>query len=358
MKRLVAESVHSDSFGEALTRLNNESIGGLIFSTEQSVSLDGQGYTALDADDLKFMRDKPREASFEYGMASRLSLPGAQGKVGLYHAGDDMVSGWYLPSGAAPSTHIVKMPEGASPNQTINEALCLETARLCGFDVPDWSLIAVDDSEPLIAVERFDRLIPNNPDDIDGLPVPMRLHQEDFCQASLLMPDMKYEPTAGNYLGRCATVIARSSSNPFGDRMYFLQTIMFDYLVGNCDNHLKNHAILWDASWSEKEVSPLYDVVCTTIYPQIYLEMGVSLCPSRRITDVTPSDIVSSCRSMHVSPKMGIGLYRELWDGFPSALHEAKTRISDMGYPQVGVIADHIEREFASKVKPESLSAA
>ena len=56
------------------------------------------------------------------GMASRLSFAGAQSKVGLYHVGDDPLEGWYVPRGAAPTTHIVKAPTRVFPNQTVNEA--------------------------------------------------------------------------------------------------------------------------------------------------------------------------------------------------------------------------------------------
>lgn len=94
------------------------------------------------------------------GMRTRLSLAGAESKLGLYHAGSDLQSGWFLPLGTAPSTHIVKASDGAFKNQTINEALCMLAAKHCGFDVADCQLLPAGGAEPLLIVTRFDREIP------------------------------------------------------------------------------------------------------------------------------------------------------------------------------------------------------
>lgn len=142
-------------------------------------------YRPLGELDLIHLRDEPRKTAFEMSMSSRLSLSGAQSKVGLYYAENSAGGTWYLPESTAPSTHIVKTPQSVFPDQTLNEALCLETAKLCGFDTAEWTLLKLDGGEPLLAVRRFDRIFPNHHEKfISSLPAPKRLHQEDFCQAS------------------------------------------------------------------------------------------------------------------------------------------------------------------------------
>lgn len=197
MRRLVGDFIRSTSFAKMLERLNNESIGALVFAPDgEEPDLPGS-YEPIGTGELTRFRDSPSEVSFEMGMASRLSLAGAQSKVGLYHVGDDPLEGWYVPQGAAPTTHIVKAPTRVFPNQTVNEALCLESARLCGFDAAGWELIDLPGGEPLLAVRRFDRMLPDGAWGTGELPRPQRLHQEDLCQATALMPEMKYEPTGG-----------------------------------------------------------------------------------------------------------------------------------------------------------------
>lgn len=166
------------------------------------------------------------------------------------------------------------------------------------------------------------------------------------------MPDMKYEPTSGHYLSRCGDVISRSSHNPFGDRALFLQAIFFDYLIGNCDNHLKNHSILWNKSWREQELSPLYDITCTTIYPNVYLEMGIALCESRRIDAVTPLDLEHAACSLGLSTKIGKQLYAEVWRDFLPALDRAEESLVSEGFAAARAIAGHIRNEFARKLAP------
>lgn len=349
MRRLVAEAIHSESPGQILARLNNESIGSLVFSTGERIERQGE-YSEVSLDELIQLRDEPKKVSFDMGMASRLSLAGAQSKVGLYHAGNDPTTGWFAPSETNPTTHIVKTPDAAFPDQTVNEALCLETARRCGFDVADWSLIPLPGGEPLLAVRRFDRVIDEAEADGHRLALPRRLHQEDFCQATALMPDMKYEPTGGNYLARCCSAISRASRDPFGDRAYLLQSLFFDYLIGNCDNHLKNRSIIWDASWRTRSLSPLYDITCTTIYPNIYLEMGMALCPSRRISDVVEDDINNAIQSVGIPLQMGRDFYRDLHREFLPALEGARCAIMEQGFASAARVAEHIASEFQEKV--------
>lgn len=350
MKKLVAESIHSNSFSDMLVRLNLESIGGLVFSVDRELESWGC-YEPLGKDALVRLRDEPRAGAFEMCMASRLSLSGAQSKVGLYHVGEDPAEGWFLPKGVAGTTHIIKTPEPIFPNQTVNEALCLETARRCGFDVADWMLIPLPGGEPLIAIKRFDRRVECTDSSNEAIARPRRLHQEDFCQATGLMPDFKYEPTGTSYIARVCKTILRASSNPFGDRMLFLQSVFFDYLVGNCDNHLKNYSLLWDAAWQSRELAPRYDIVCTTIYPSIYLEMGISLCPSRRITDVSEGDIDAASRAAGVPVSMGRRLYQEIYEDIPSALDEAEALLCEEGFASASHIAEHIRRELKEKVR-------
>ena len=352
LRKLVSTAVHSDSFGTHLARLNDESIGGLLFSSLPHIDDSKRGLIELTLTDLTVLRDKPANTSFEMGMNSRLSLSGAQGKAGLYHIGDDMHKGWFLPHGTMPSTHIVKAPDSRFSGQTINEALCLATAQGCGFDVGECQLLDLDGTEPLLAVKRFDRDLANPRATVDDLPVPYRLHQEDFCQASGLLPSMKYEPTDGHYLMRGAKVISGSSSNPFGDRVVYLRRIFLDYLIGNCDNHLKNHSIVWDVSWQSRELSPLYDIICTTFYPQLSLEMGVSLCSSRRIDDVCADDIDRTLQSLRLQEKFGWRLYREIWECFPGALDRAEEMLISNGYKLASRIAEHIRSSFDGKVVP------
>ncbi len=89
------------------------------------------------------------------------------------------------------------------------------------------------------AVKRFDRVTPDAGRSVDGLPIPYRLHQEDVFQAKGISRELKYEPTGVNYLGLIVDAVRRASTNQMEDRFLVGYNQLFDYAVGNCDNHLK-----------------------------------------------------------------------------------------------------------------------
>jgi len=355
-RRALAWTLHLgvDSYSKMLARLNNESTGALIFwlgePSDNSSLLENRSYEFFTSENLERFSKQPRSVALETGMASRLSLAGAQAKLGLYHQGNDPADGWFLPLGSAPSTHIVKASDGTFPHQTVNEALCLATARYLGFDTAESFLISASGAEPMLAIKRFDRIVVENAPVSNGLSIPRRLHQEDFCQAAGLPSFMKYEPTDGRYLNLAAHAIARSVENPFGDRMVFFSRVLFDFFIGNCDNHLKNHSFLWSASWRSRELSPLYDITCTTFYPELAKEMGVSLSPSRRVDGVTKSDILASAASVNIDEKLAWLYYEELREDFLPALEKAELELINHGYQEASLIADFIRKDFIKRL--------
>lgn len=109
----------------------------------------------------------------------RLSLAGAQEKTALlWHQ-----KKWYLPQGATPTSHIIKLPIGHIKHSPIdlsesieNEWLCLNILSAFNLPVNQAKIIQFDDIKTLV-VERFDR---QWTEDKRWL---MRLPQEDLCQA-------------------------------------------------------------------------------------------------------------------------------------------------------------------------------
>lgn len=341
MRRSLSQAFHTDEsdIGTFIDRLNNESAGALVFKKEDESPDEDRGYIPLTTSDLERFAHYPREFALQAAKRSRLSLAGAQTKVGLFFDSESNV--WFHPQGTAPTSHIVKACDGTFPHQTINEAICMETAAELGFETAECHLISLDEQEPLIAIKRFDRI------DV-GDAFLHRLHQEDFLQA---LPEFfsKYEPTDGNYAHHCARVIGETSQNPSGDRRFFFSRLLFDWAIGNADNHLKNHSMLWNEDWSARELSPLYDLTCTTIYPELDKEMGVSFGRSRRIDTVTREDIVATARMCGVGGKFPMREFDNLLEEFPVALDNAISVICDLGFPQAEIVGEQIKESFIQR---------
>ena len=107
-------------------------------------------------------------------------------------------------------------------------------------------------------VERYDRI-----QDKNG--VIKRLHQEDFCQALGIMPELKYEREGGPSVAKCLELLQTYSAKPAADHLAFIKRLIFNYLIGNADAHAKNFSFLYKDQ--APTLAPAYDLLCTAIYP-------------------------------------------------------------------------------------------
>ena len=339
-RRDIARALRGDSaaFSHLLSSLSDETVGAILFASGSNASWPRR-YERLDDEWPVRFAAFPAAFSLEMGVKTRMSLAGAQDKVGLaLHEG-----AWYLPQGGSPSTHIIKAASPAYPGETLNEALCLGCASRLNIETEETTLVAVPGHDPLLAVRRFDRVVPDNPAIIDGIPAPWRLHQEDLCQASGLSSGMKYEPTGGHYASRVAGVLQERSFMPSADRLAAFERLCFDYAIGNCDNHLKNRALLYDKQWGSARLAPVYDVMCTTVYPSIYREMGVSFGnESRRIDDVSSRDVLQTAHVMGAFPTAVREIIANLVDELEHALGEEGVALEAQGFKEAPAIAGKI----------------
>ncbi len=133
-----------------------------------------------------------------------------------------------------------------------NELTCLGLARVCGLDTPDAELVDIDGTSAL-AVRRYDRLVTP-----DG---PVRVHQEDFCQATGFPPDLKYQAAGGPSLRDLAVLLRDYGARR--DLSNLLQLVTFNVAVGNADAHAKNVSVLHDPSGLVVRLAPAYDLLST-----------------------------------------------------------------------------------------------
>ena len=184
--------------------------------------------------------------------AGQFSLAGAQPKTAfLFENGR-----WGIPSGRAPTTHIVKPPIEAFDGHAENEHVCLALARTLGLPAAA-SQVRVFDGEVAIVVERYDRV--RMGDTI------RRLHQEDMCQALGLPPTGKYENEGGPGVPPIVELLRTYSSRPIDDVCTFIQALALNWLIGGTDAHAKNYSVLIGAG-GRARLAPLYDIASTLPY--------------------------------------------------------------------------------------------
>ena len=147
---------------------------------------------------------------------------------------------------------IAKFPnQDDEVNTVLWEAVALSLAAKAGIAVPAWRLETVAD-KPVLLLRRFDRE--------EGTRVP-------FVSA-MSMLDAK-DNEARSYL-EFVDILRQHGAAPREDMCALWRRIVFNILISNTDDHLRNHGFLWagPAGW---RLSPAYDLnpVPTDIRPRV-----------------------------------------------------------------------------------------
>lgn len=186
----------------------------------------------------------------------RFSLAGAQPKTALFH--DPERDRWGVPSGAKPTTHILKPATGQFDGFAENEHFCLSLARTLGMPAAR-SEIRRFGAVPVFVTERYDRVR-------TGTRV-LRVHQEDASQALARMRHTKYQNEGGPSPADIAHLIRRHGSAPDEDVRRFADALLLNWLLLGTDAHAKNYSLLL-AARGEVRLAPLYDLASALPYPQ------------------------------------------------------------------------------------------
>jgi serine/threonine-protein kinase HipA len=188
---------------------------------------------------------------------SRLSLAGVQDKIPVHMQNGRYFVPYHMAPGA--STSILKAPSYRLPDFHKNEHFCMSLARASGLNVAHTDILHIGKHQILL-VERYDRA--RKDDKI------LRLHQEDFCQALGYGRSKKYQDDHGPGFADCGHLLL----NPIicdsaGALREFVRCAVFNYIIGNCDAHSKNFALLYRQEGAT--LAPFYDLASTIIYPAV-----------------------------------------------------------------------------------------
>jgi serine/threonine-protein kinase HipA len=248
---------------------------------------------------LRGLPQRPLAADPEEGV--RLSLAGAQPKLPVIIENGRVA----LPlTSAAATTHIIKPEPRRFPGLVQNEGYCMRLARDVGLPVARVEQRATVSGITYLLVERYDR-------DLTAEPI-RRLHQEDVCQALGRASDRKYQAEGGPSAVETVELLRRCSTVPARDLPTFWRSLVFNWLIGNCDAHAKNFSLLYDAG--APTLAPLYDLLSTTVYPDLTRRLAMSIGGARDIDDVDPDSWEALARSAGYSMRFARSATRAMID--------------------------------------------
>ena len=260
---------------------------------------------------------------------------------------DEKEEKWYLPIGEAPSTHIVKQSHVRLKKIVANEQLCLLTAKNLGIEIPESFIITTDgnDETVLFATKRYDRKFVGDDKMLNGMPVPHRLHQEDFAQALGIAASYKYEKNNEGYLKKLFDVIHSHSADPITDLLKLWDICVFNYLIGNTDNHIKNLSLLYSEDLKSVRLAPAYDIVSTMIYESSNENMALSIDGIYNINKITRASFEKTASQVGIGPKIAMKRFDAMVKGFGNAINQAKEELKNQGFEQVEQISEMIMKK-------------
>jgi serine/threonine-protein kinase HipA len=138
-----------------------------------------------------------------------------------------------------PSKYYEQLPEV--------EDVTMHLAALCGLPTVPHSLVKLSDDTLCYITKRVDRYKQE------------KLHMEDMCQLTERLTEDKYK---GSH-EQVAKTILKYSDTPLLDVVKFYELVLFSFLTGNADMHLKNFSLLEQNN--KFTLCPAYDMLATAL---------------------------------------------------------------------------------------------
>ncbi len=144
--------------------------------------------------------------------------------------------------------YILKPPTTNYPQMPEVEDLTMHLAKIVRINIVPHSLIRLKSGQLAYITKRIDR---------DSK---QKLHMEDMCQLTERLTEHKYHASY-EQIGKA---ILKYSGSPGLDVVNFCEIVLFSFLTGNADMHLKNFSVIYDPA-TGPVLSPAYDMLCTAL---------------------------------------------------------------------------------------------
>lgn len=179
------------------------------------------------------------------------------------------------------------------------EDLTMHMAEAVGIKVVPHSLIRFSDGELCYLTRRVDRTKKGN-----------KIPMEDICQLSERLTEDKYK---GSY-ERIAKLIKAYSSVPMLDMVNFWEIVLFSWITGNADMHLKNFSLYKPKTGHT--LAPAYDLLSTAlVMPKDTEELALTLNGKKR--NLTREDFANAMRTGGMEAAAVEKLFKKMQNALP-----------------------------------------
>ena len=181
------------------------------------------------------------------------------------------------------------------------EDLTMHLAALFKIPVCEHTIMQASDGSMVYIAKRFDRK--------NG----KKIHMEDLCQLSEFLTENKYKSS----YEKAGKLIAKYCNKGL-DLLNYFELVLFSYLAGNNDMHLKNFSVLHLPDGAT--LSPAYDLLnINLINPKDKEELGLTLNGKKNKIKLT--DFKTLAASLNINEKVYDNIFKKFQNKNKEVLH-------------------------------------
>lgn len=220
----------------------------------------------------------------------RLALTGVQPKLSLGIEGEKdakrltLVGLW--------GNYIVKPQSTDFPYMPEVEDLTMHLAKLFKIETADHALMRTSTGELVYITKRFDREKRE------------KIHVEDMCQLSELLTEQKYKSS----YERIGKILRKYVDNLGLDTIKYFRLVLFCFLTGNNDMHLKNFSLIH----TDRGIlfSPAYDLLnINLIHPSDKEDLALTLNGKKK--RIRRLDFDAFAKNLKISEQVRNNIYKD-----------------------------------------------
>ncbi len=190
--------------------------------------------------------------------------------------------------------YILKPPTSNYPHLPEVEDLTMHLASIAKIKVVPHSLIRLESGNLAYITRRIDRVKKG------------KLHMEDMCQLTERLTEDKYH---GSY-EQIAKAIKIYSATPGLDLVNFFELLLFSFLTGNADMHLKNFSLIQQPGLG-MVLSSAYDLIATALVnPKDDEDLALTLNGKKK--KIKKADFVSAFDALKLDEKQQDNIFKKM----------------------------------------------
>lgn len=190
--------------------------------------------------------------------------------------------------------YILKPPTTTYPQTPEVEDLTMHLAKIAKINVVPHSLIQLKSGQLAYITKRIDR-IDNH-----------KIHMEDLCQLTERQTEHKYNAS----YEQVGKAILKYSTNPGLDLVNFAEIVLFSFITGNADMHLKNFSLIYDST-NHPILAPAYDMLSTVLVnPNDTEDLALNLNGKKK--KLKRQDFEAAFSILNLDDKQQINIFKKM----------------------------------------------